>query len=452
MAAIASPVPLRDQPLPILVEQRSQERAALRREARWVQFVLRLGFIATGVFAFEMALQTWQQGELTAHHEVLWLVFAEYAIAFAALTLAVLPTERVRRAALLIPLALVAVLLIWFYVRIVIVFPAYGTDNAVFSHVAAEQLIAGHNPYTVDDPALIKASVERFRLPSTFLTSTTNGAPLQNLMSWPAGSVLVLVPPLFFGLHDVRWVVVAFEIAVLALLWWRSPSALRPLIVLPLALDPDLFLQFTGGGVMDFIWVLPVMGTAIALYGRRLGWAALLFGIAAGTKQQPWLLAPFLMIWVWETHDQEPWRDRAAAALRFAAIAAVGFFALNLPFMAWDFGAWYRGVMLPFNAQLVPFGSGISLLTQTGVVDLPKSFYSLATFGVSGVLLLAYWLHFRTLRHLIWLAPAVIMWFGYRSLQNYFIYWTPVLLIGLIAWWEEEQRDGAGQDGVTAHA
>ncbi|MDE3097570.1 MAG: hypothetical protein KGK07_16410 [Chloroflexota bacterium] len=439
MAAVAAPVPLRDERLPVLVQQRSRERAASRRDARWAQFILRLGFIATGIFAFEMALQTWQQGQIGTHREVVALVFADYAAAFAALTAALVPGERVRRAALLIPATLLLVLVAWFYVHIMISFPAYGTDNAVFSHVAAEQLIAGRNPYSINDPALIDASVKRFGLPSTFLTNTTDGRPLSELMSWPAGSVLVLVPPLYFGLHDVRWVVVAFEIAVLALLWWRASSVLRPLIVLPLAVDPDLFLRFTAGGVMDFIWVLPVMATAIALYRRRLGWAALLYGLSAGTKQQAWLLAPFLLVWLWHTSEDLSLRGRAQTIARFVAVSAAGFLALNAPFMLWDFRGWYDGVMLPFNAQLVPFGSGISLLTQTGLVDLPKSFYSVATFGVSGVLLLAYWLHFRTLKHAIWLAPAVIMWFGYRSLQNYYVYWAPVLLIGLIAWWEEEQ-------------
>ena len=62
----------------------------------------------------------------------------------------------------------------------------------------------------------------------------------------------VSVPFLKFGGHDVRWVVVAFEIAVMALLWFGAPRELRPLTVLPMLVDPDLFLQFTGGGVMDF--------------------------------------------------------------------------------------------------------------------------------------------------------------------------------------------------------
>jgi hypothetical protein len=34
--------------------------------------------------------------------------------------------------------------------------------------------------------------------------------------------------------------------------------------------------------------------------------------------------------------------------------------------------------------------------------------------------------------------PAIIMWFGYRSLQNYFIYWSPMLLVAAFAWWDEE--------------
>ncbi len=431
-------------PLPILIQQRTRPQP----EARWEQLILRLGFIATGVFSFNMALQAWQQGQIETHREVLWAVFAEYALAFTLLTAGMLPGAVLKRLSLLIPAALVLVLVVWFYVKIEIALTIYGTDNLAFSQIAAERLRHGQNPFSVHDPSVIQTAADRFGVPRTFLTSTTDGRPLSNLMSWPAGSVLVFVPAVFLGVGDMRWVVVAFEIAVLAALWLRASAALRPLIVIPLAVDPDLFLQFTGGGVVDFVWVLPVLASAIALYGRRYGWAALLYGLAAGTKQQPWLLAPFLVIWIWHMHGKLPLRARGRAVAEFGAIAAAGFLVLNVPFMVWDFGGWYRGVMLPFNAQLVPFGSGISLLTQTGAAELSKDFYSAATFGVWGVLLLAYALHFRTLKHAVWLAPAIIMWFGYRSLQNYFIYWTPMMLVALMAWWEEEGRAAAAAADV----
>lgn len=406
---------------------------------RWESFVLRAGLMGSGASLLSVAWAAWAQGQITAHHEVVFMVVAMYAMAFVLLGLAAAPPHVGQRVRWLIPAGSVVGLVIFAYVRIEISLPTYQTDNAVFSHVAAEQLLNGRNPYTINDPELIGDSAERFGLQTTFLTHTTDAEPLDNLMSWPAGSILPFAPFLKLGGTDVRWVVVAFEIAVLALLWLAAPSVLKPLSVLPFLVDPDLYLQFTGGGVMDFLWVAPMLGAAIALYNRQFWWSALLFGLAAGTKQQPWILAPFLLVYVAQADEQWTPGERARQALAYAVVAGMGFLALNGPFIAWGPQEWLDGTLIPFSRQLVPFGSGLSMLTQTGILDLGKTFYTAATFGVWGLLLLAYAVHFRTLKHALWIMPAIIMWFGYRGLQNYFIYWTPVLIVAVFAWWKEEE-------------
>jgi uncharacterized membrane protein len=411
-----------------------------QRDARWEQLIMRIGFIGTGVLMLNMAFRSWQIGQVGSRHVVVSLVFAEYAVAFALLLIGVASIERMRRLVPLIAVATLFAFVVWSFIQIHIAFTIYGTDNAALSHVAAEKLMDGQNPYSFNDRTLVEESAQRFGVPQTFITDTTDGQPISNLMSWPAGSVLVLVPSLALGVDDVRWVVVIAEIITFAILWFRAPPVLRPLALLPLTVDPDLFIQFTGGGVMDYLWVAPMTACAAALYSRRLSMAGLMFGLAAGIKQQPWLLAPFLLIWLWQTQDRE---RRLSAIAEFAGVAAVGFLALNLPFMLWDFGAWTRGVMLPLSQPLVPFGSGISLLTQAGIADLPKRFYSAATIGVLGVLVIAYALHFRTFKHALWFAPAIIMWFGYRGLQNYFVFWAPVALIALYVWWEEQEHSDA---------
>lgn len=432
------------QPVPFLAPRQPGTSAAVA-DARWQGFALRVGFLGTGASLLSVAMASWAQGQVSTHHEVVGLVFAAYAFAFVLLAAGVLPRASAQRLAPLILAGAIGGLLLFSYVRLQISLPTYQTDNAVFSHVAAEQLLNGTNPYTIQDRDLIANSAERFGLQATFLTHTTDGTALDSLMSWPAGSILPLAPFLKFGGSDVRWVVVAFEIAAILLLWLAAPRELRPLSVLPMLVDPDLFLQFTGGGVMDFIWVAPMVGAAIALYRRHFILSAVLFGVAAGTKQQPWLLAPFLMLYVWNVHQHQSIRERLRACSIYGCVAAASFLVLNGPFIALDPAAWLRGTMLPVTQQLVPFGSGLSMLTQTGIADLPKSFYSLATFGVWGVLLLAYALYFRTLKHTLWLMPAIIMWFGYRGLQNYFIYWTPMLIVAAFAWWEDEREAAAGE-------
>lgn len=417
-----------------------------RPDARWEQLIMRIGFVGTGILMLNMAFRSWQIGQVGSRHVVVGLVFAEYAVAFALLLIGVASIDRMRRLVPLIAVATLFAFVVWSFIQIRIAYTLYGTDNAALSHVAAEKLIDGQNPYSFNDRTLVVDSAARFGVPQTFITDTTDGQPLSNLMSWPGGSVLVLVPTIAAGIHDVRWVVVVFEIATFALIWCRAPAALRPLSLLPLTVDPDLFIQFTGGGVMDYLWVAPMVACAIALYSRRLTVAGLLYGLACGIKQQPWLLAPFLVIFVWQTTDED---RRAGALAELAGAGTVGFLALNLPFMVWNLHDWIRGVMLPLSQPLVPFGSGISLLTQAGIADLPKRFYSAATFGVWGVLIITYALHFRTLKHGLWFAPAIIMWFGYRGLQNYFVFWAPIALVALFVWWEEQELV-AGRGEVQA--
>lgn len=418
------------------------DAGASPRERRWEHVAMRVGFIATGVLLMDMAYRSWVFGQVAARHNVVWLIFMEYALAFGLLAIGVMSIERMRRLVPLIALATIFAFVTWSYIQIHIAYTIYGTDNAALSHVAAEKLMAGHNPYSINDRATVIAAAQRFGVPETFITDTTGGQPISNLMSWPSGSVLVLVPALAAGVHDVRWVVVAFEAVAFILIWFRAPAVLRPLALLPLTIDPDLFIQFTGGGVMDYIWVTPMVACAIALYSGRLGWSALFYGLAAGIKQQPWLLAPFLAVYVWQTQKDG---RRLSSVVEYAGIAAAAFLALNLPFMLWDFSGWIRGVLLPIHERLVPFGSGVSLLTTAGIADLPKSFYTAATLGVAAVLVIAYMLHFRNLKHSLWLAPAVIMWFGYRSMQNYFVYWAPVVLIALFVWWEEMEHVDADE-------
>lgn len=409
-------------------------------DAKWEQLILRVGFIATGALQLDTAWRMWGHGRAGSHDETVWLVFIGYAIAFSLLAIGVMSLQRMERFVPLIGISILFTLISWAYIDIEITHTIYRTDNAALTHVAAERLLDGDNPYSINNPIIVEEVVDRFGLPSTFMTSTTDAEPITNLMSYPAGIVLVLAPPIALGLDDVRWVIVAFQITAFALLWWRAPSVIRPLAAIPLIIDQDLFLLFTGGGVQDFIWVTPMIACAIALYSRRLGWAALLYGLAAGIKQQPWLLAPFLLIWVWQTTNGS-WEKRGLSVAQFGALATGGFLILNLPFMIWNFSDWLRGVLLPLRETMVPFGSGISLLTQAGIVSLPKSFYTAATLGVSAVLMIAYMLHFKLLRHALWLAPAIIMWFGYRGLQNYFVYWIPVLLVALFVWWEEAQEE-----------
>ncbi len=51
-----------------------------------------------------------------------------------------------------------------------------------------------------------------------------------------------------------------------------------------------------------------------------------------------------------------------------------------------------------------------------------------------------YAVYFDRLKHIIWVMPIVTLWFSYRGLQNYFIFWVPMLVASAIYIYKERIR------------
>jgi uncharacterized membrane protein len=112
--------------------------------------------------------------------------------------------------------------------------------------------------------------------------------------------------------------------------------------------------------------------------------------------------------------------------------------------MVQDFGAWYSGVVTPALGNLVVLSQGFSMITLAVGVPLPPSFY-LAVVVIAAVTLLAeYYLYFEKFAYALWAFPAVILWFSYRGLQNYFIFWTPLLVMSAVMLY---RRDWSAEQG-----
>ena len=75
--------------------------------------------------------------------------------------------------------------------------------------------------------------------------------------------------------HDLRWGTLLVELVALTVVWrFLSPKGklLAPLVLL---VEPFLTVIFTGGGVTDWLWVLPVALTAVSLHQRNFGYAGI---------------------------------------------------------------------------------------------------------------------------------------------------------------------------------
>jgi hypothetical protein len=297
-----------------------------------------------------------------------------------------------------------------------------GTDSALFSAYAADLVLLGENPYQHD----MQAAYHVYRVTNFFMTPLLDGGT-SSALPYPALHFLLLAPFKLAGLADPRWLYLLAHLALLMGLFLAVPRTLRGVAVAAVALFPA-YLEYTLGWVSDVVWVALLAGMAAAW--KRPIWRAILFGLACAYKQTPWLLAPFIVVRLLLDDDSDP-QPPLQRLGRFVLWAEAAFLAVNLPFIAANPASWWRGVSEPLTAPMIYFGSGLSRLSQLGMLPLSKTFYTLAALVTLAALLAIYALRFPQIRHTLWFLPGIVLWFSYRSLQSYFVYWLPLMVIAL---------------------
>lgn len=389
-------------------------------------FLIRITFLFSGGFMLAEGLQNWIRGRIETHPEVVALLILTYAVAFTLFVLATLDNDLVLKVR---DVALVALLLItavsWYVITQVEYPGAYQTDAFAFTHYSAILYSKGMNPYAQD----LQAALSAFSVDPQFITLTPNGG-LVSTLNYPALQFLELLPAVWLGLHDARGVIFAFEIAAMLVIYFWSPREIRTIVLLPLFAGSDLMISFGAGALAEFLWILPLVLMVVFL--DRPWVAGIMFGVACATKQTPWLLAPFLLVWLLRSKPNINALETLKRIGIFTTLALAAFLLPNIGFMTNDFNTWYSGVVTPAFGNLVVLGQGLSLITVAGGVPLPPTFYLVATLVVAATLLVNYFVYFERLAHAVWAFPAIILWFSYRGLQNYFIFWIPLLVMSAV--------------------
>ena len=399
-------------------------------------FILRVAFIFSGQFALYEGFQDYNRG--SGHPEAIILTLAVYGVSLLVIAMSLLPSKTILRCRDLPLLPLMLATLTSLYVVATISYRgAYRTDALAFSHYAAILFVnQGANPYT---QSMAKA-LDLFAVQPSDLTPLTSGTYLMTFQ-YPALLFLVFVPFVWLGLRDMRWVLVLFEVAVVLTLYIKGPRRLRPMLLLPLFAGSDLMINFTAASVSDALWVLPLLFVAFCL--ERPIASGFFYGLACAMKQTPWFLAPFLLIYLIRTEDGKNLRERLLRTTKFAATTIAVFLAVNLPFMLANSAAWFRNVLTPMTEDLVIHSQGFSSLTEVGVLSVGRIFYTVVFASVFVVLIVNYYVYFDKLRYVLWIFPGIILWFSYRALTNYIIYWTPLMLLSLILWYKAEEARAA---------
>jgi hypothetical protein len=249
-------------------------------------------------------------------------------------------------------------------------------DVAAATFGAADQLRAGHDPYNSYDAlaamhaggcSQINATVLRrgsFASATATPTDAQIGQAVQQAtadpsrteiersLDYPAGTVLLGLA----GPGAFPWLMALLLAAAMAVTVRRATTDRRAVVAALaaqaalLALIPDGHTDAAVVAALLLAWSSPT---------TLLGGLAL--GLACGTKQTAWFLAPALLA---TAHA----RGGRPALLRAAAAAVAGFAALNLPFIAMDPAAYVHGVMGPLVDGLFPLGAGLIGLVTSGVL------------------------------------------------------------------------------------
>jgi len=377
-------------------------------------------------FIFAEGLQNWIRGQIETHPEVVFLLIVSYVLAFALFILATLDDDRIMKLRDLAFLSLILTTAISWYVVTQIEHPAsYQTDALAFVHYSAILLSKGINPY----PQNLQSALTMFSVSPEFITLTPTGN-LVTTLNYPALQVIAFLPAAWAGLKDARIIIYLFELATLVVVYVWSPKELRPLALIPLFAGSDLAINFSAGSIADFVWLLPMVLMVVWLDYPLI--AGAMFGLACAVKQTPWLLAPFLIVWFLRSMPNSDLSNRLKRVVLFALSSFVAFLIPNLWFMTQDFNAWYAGVFTPAFGNLVVLSQGLSLITLASGVPLPPAFYLTIVAIVAVTVLAEYYLYFEKLAYTLWAFPALILWFSYRGLQNYFIFWTPLLVMSVV--------------------
>lgn len=386
--------------------------------------ILRTGLISATVLLFFSSTMIWVQGETFYQPANLIINFVVWALAMTLLIIALVRTVPRSAAWLILLAALVSVGTQAYLIhQNATPLTINHTDNEMIAQFAVEALQQGENPYAWNFADMLRA----YRDQGAYYTPFLDGA-YQQRVTYPALPTLVYTAidwiGLDFGQGPARTVGLITTIVVLVLVFLSAPKSMRPIILLPLFVMSDI-LNAPLNGVQDIVWSACLIG--VILTWKHPLRSALLYGVACSFRQQPWFVAPFLVIYMW--HEDRTPREKVRRILTFFALSASVFIITNLPFILWDLDAWAAGVLEPSYAAFNYLSAGFSILTEYGVVPLPREFYTVVQASSLLIMLFLYWRYAPLIRRGFWIFPGIFFWFYYRGLLSYWTNWIPVILV-----------------------
>ncbi len=349
-------------------------------------------------------------------------------------------------------------------VRVMVVGAPYSNDGAIMDYYAAQQVTHDRNPYFKTNIVAALASLDA---PSTTVTPlmdgqfrgtiaypsddavqqvflndlryrSKQGVPVPNEFeskyNYPAGSFLFLLPFVWMGLYDMRFLYALAILAMGAYLWFRMPRGLRWLAPLLILGDVPLIILARGGQPDPLYGLFLMLG--FAEWGRSRV-SPLFMGLAAATKQLAWFFLPFYFILIMR-------RFGLREAFRRSGIIGLIYLLINGAFIVKSPEAYVSSVMGPMQDPMFPMGIGVMALFVSGVLPmLPKFAFGVAELAVWGGALLAFWRSRLLVPASVAALAMLPLFFAWRSLVNYF-YLIPLLALAITLAAPDAERRARG--------
>jgi hypothetical protein len=283
----------------------------------------------------------------------------------------------------------------------------YHVDAVTVPHVAAQQLLAGHDPYSTFD---LPAALAQFGMDPQLVTHYEDGSVVRSL-NYPALNFLLVTPFIALGVTDIRWIYLAEILALVLILLRKVRIPWRPLVSAGVVGNTVIVRQNILAGVDPTWWALLTIAW-IFVESRWLSPIAV--GLAMASRQPAWFAAPFYVVGIWK-------RNGRAEAIRRAAIVLVAALVPNLPFMIDNPAAFFDGVGAPMLGALAPSGVGFVRIGLDGPFPLlPRAVFG-GLAAISFITMLAVlWRFWRRVPIGALIFPFVPLYLAWRSLQNYF--------------------------------
>lgn len=320
-------------------------------------------------------------------------------------------------------------------------------DATALNQQASQTLLKGENPYAKSN---IVSAAEEFEVPTSYLTPLKQGAfaevfpyptekqmdevlskvetskdaqPLEfeSKVSYPAGSFLFQAPFVALGLKDTRWFYLMCAIAIVAVIFWKAPGRLRPIVIIAF-LTNLVFWNLIGTGQTDTLYILFLLLGWI--FRRQLWLSALFMGLAATTKQIAWLFILFYLILILR---EIGWKR----TLQSLGVIALTFAVTNLPFIFSAPQAWMEGVLAPVFDPMFPKGAGLVAFSIAGFLPPNSLLFTIMEVAVLILALVWYYYNCRKYPQAGLLLAVLPLFFAWRSFSCYF-YFAALLVFGAV--------------------